>query len=110
MKGNQKSCPSYNRSQASGYCHFPLTTRDKDRGYNEEYFDGLTAEEVRTRYKMGVPYQVWVRHGVETNRLILQFTIEQPLRSYSPIWINLCLHQGKKLLALHLNRNASDGE
>ncbi|MDT2269142.1 terminase gpA endonuclease subunit [Paenibacillus larvae] len=44
-----------------GYCHFPLTTRDKDRGYNEEYFDGLTAEEVRTRYKMGVPYQVWVK-------------------------------------------------
>ncbi|MCY9710043.1 phage terminase large subunit family protein [Paenibacillus larvae] len=44
-----------------GYCHFPLTTRDKDRGYNEEYFDGLTAEEVRTRYKSGVPYQVWVK-------------------------------------------------
>lgn len=44
-----------------GCCHFPLTTKEKNRGYNEEYFDGLTAEELRTRYKMGVPYHVWVK-------------------------------------------------
>lgn len=45
----------------SGHCHFPLTTKEKNRGYNQDYFDGLTAEELRTRYKMGVPYQVWVK-------------------------------------------------
>ncbi|QGQ97071.1 phage terminase large subunit family protein [Paenibacillus psychroresistens] len=49
------------KADQPGYCHFPLTTREKDRGYNEEYFDGLTAEELRTRYKMGIPYTVWVK-------------------------------------------------
>ncbi|MBG9548397.1 phage terminase large subunit family protein [Cytobacillus firmus] len=36
------------------YCHFP-----KDRGYNEDYFKGLTAERLETRYENGIPYQVW---------------------------------------------------
>lgn len=36
------------------YCHFP-----KHRGYNDEYFRGLTAERLETRYERGVPYQVW---------------------------------------------------
>jgi phage terminase large subunit GpA-like protein len=36
------------------YCHFP-----KDRGYNTNYFLGLTAERLETRYEKGVPYQVW---------------------------------------------------
>ncbi|MGG1638217.1 phage terminase large subunit family protein [Paenibacillus sp. NRS-1760] len=50
-----------NKPDQQGYCHFPLTTREKDRGYNEQYFDGLTAEELRKRYKMGVAYHVWVK-------------------------------------------------
>jgi len=36
------------------YCHFPI-----GRGYNEKYFEGLTAEKLETRYKQGIPYQVW---------------------------------------------------
>lgn len=44
-----------------GYCHFPLTTAERNRGYNEQYFDGLTAEELKTRYKAGKPYGVWVK-------------------------------------------------
>ncbi|MFS0810778.1 phage terminase large subunit family protein [Peribacillus phoenicis] len=36
------------------YCHFP-----KGRGYNQKYFEGLTAERLETRYTKGVPYQVW---------------------------------------------------
>lgn len=38
------------------YCHFP-----KGRGYNEQYFNGLTAERLETRHERGVPYQVWVK-------------------------------------------------
>lgn len=38
------------------YCHFP-----KGRGYTEQYFNGLTAERLETRYERGVPYQVWVK-------------------------------------------------
>ncbi|RAV18819.1 phage terminase large subunit family protein [Paenibacillus contaminans] len=61
-EGKAKVMASLQQKPGDGaYCHFPLTTTEKDRGYNEEYFDGLTAEEVRTRYKMGVPYQVWVK-------------------------------------------------
>lgn len=36
------------------YCHFPI-----GKGYNEKYFEGLTAEKLETRYRMGNPYQVW---------------------------------------------------
>ncbi len=48
-----------NRNQ--GYCHFPLTTPQRNRGYNKPYFEGLTAEEMRKRMKMGSAYYVWVK-------------------------------------------------
>lgn len=35
-----------------GYCHFPLA-------YNEDYFDMLTAEQVRTKYSKGHPVREW---------------------------------------------------
>lgn len=35
-----------------GYCHFPVA-------YTETYFDGLTAEQVRTRYRKGHPVREW---------------------------------------------------
>lgn len=44
-----------------GYCHFPLSTPERNRGYERQYFEGLTAEALHTRMKMGVPYQVWVK-------------------------------------------------
>jgi phage terminase large subunit GpA-like protein len=36
------------------FCHFPI-----DRRYNQQYFDGLTAERLETRYRQGVAYRVW---------------------------------------------------
>ncbi|WP_409174819.1 phage terminase large subunit family protein [Brevibacillus fortis] len=50
-----------NGNKTRGYCHFPLTTPEKNRGYERQYFEGLTAEALQTRYKMGIPYQVWVK-------------------------------------------------
>ena len=44
-----------------GYVHFPLSTQERNRGYERQYFEGLTAEALHTRMKMGVPYQVWVK-------------------------------------------------
>lgn len=38
-----------------------MTTPEKNRGYERQYFEGLTAEALQTRYKMGSPYQVWVK-------------------------------------------------
>ena len=35
-----------------GYCHFPVS-------YGETYFDGLTAEQVRTKYIKGHPVREW---------------------------------------------------
>lgn len=40
--------------EGPGYCHFPT-----DRGYNIEYFKGLTAEKLVKKFRMGVSYQVW---------------------------------------------------
>jgi phage terminase large subunit GpA-like protein len=43
-----------------GYCHYPVNQSGHDnRGYNEEYFLGLTAETLVTKKKMGVTYQIW---------------------------------------------------
>lgn len=44
-----------------GYCHFPLPDPYKTDpfAYDEEYFLGLTAEQLVTRYKEGLPYTVW---------------------------------------------------
>mgnify|MGYP003815867077 CR=1 FL=1 len=44
-----------------GYVHFPATTPEINRGYERPYFEGLTAEALHTRQRMGVPYQVWVK-------------------------------------------------
>lgn len=35
-----------------GYCHFPIA-------YNEDYFDMLTSEQVRTKYSKGHPVREW---------------------------------------------------
>ena len=42
--------------EGSNYCHFP---NDKGTGYNEEYFNGLTAERRVMRYKKGRVQFVW---------------------------------------------------
>ncbi len=38
------------------YCHFP-----KGQGYEFNYFLGLTAEKLETRFEKGRPYHIWVK-------------------------------------------------
>ncbi|WP_106494900.1 phage terminase large subunit family protein [Lentibacillus sp. Marseille-P4043] len=40
----------------NGYCHFPI---DREKGYDDYYFKGLTAEHRVTRYKNGQPTIKW---------------------------------------------------
>lgn len=40
----------------ANYCHFP---REKEKGYTEEYFKGLTAERMVLTYKKGKAQYVW---------------------------------------------------
>lgn len=40
------------QNKGPGYCHFPIA-------YDEVYFDGLTAEKVRTKYVKGYPVREW---------------------------------------------------
>lgn len=42
--------------EGPGFCHFP---REKDRGYNEDYFTGLTSERQIMTYKKGKPVFEW---------------------------------------------------
>lgn len=42
--------------EGPNYCHFP---KDKDRGYTQEYFRGLTAEKMVMTYKKGKAQYVW---------------------------------------------------
>lgn len=50
-----------------GYCHFPKDENEYIRGYDEDYFKGLTAEKQVLKYKKGRPYFVWELTG-ETKR------------------------------------------
>lgn len=43
-------------ADAAGYCSFPMTD-----AYGDDYFLGLTAEEVQTRYHKGFPRREWVK-------------------------------------------------
>lgn len=49
------------------YCHFP-----RGKGYDNKYFDGLTAERLVTRYEKGIPYQVWVKFRARNEPLDLR--------------------------------------
>lgn len=44
--------------EGPNYCHFP---RDPERGYDEEYFRGLLAEELRYKYVNGRTRTEWVK-------------------------------------------------
>lgn len=48
--------------EGEGYCHFPI---EQDKGYDEDYFEGITAESMRIRKVKGVTKVEWVkRDGV----------------------------------------------
>jgi phage terminase large subunit GpA-like protein len=51
---------------SAGYCHFPL---GENRGYDAEYFKGLTAEHMVLRYRKGRAVYVWelVEKGYRKN-------------------------------------------
>ena len=42
--------------EGPNYCHFP---KEKDKGYTQEYFKGLTAEKMVMTYKKGKAQYVW---------------------------------------------------
>ena len=44
----------------AGYCHFPI---ESDRGYDEEYFKGLTSEHKITRHTKGQARIVWEKRS-----------------------------------------------
>ncbi|RPF48249.1 phage terminase large subunit GpA-like protein [Hydrogenoanaerobacterium saccharovorans] len=43
--------------EGPNYCHFP---KEKDRGYTQEYFKGLTAEKMVLTYKQGRAQHIWM--------------------------------------------------
>ena len=44
----------------AGFCHFPI---ESDKGYDEEYFRGLTAEHKVTKYSRGVARIIWEKRS-----------------------------------------------
>lgn len=44
------------QEEGANYCHFP---KEKDRGYTQDYFKGLTAEKMVMTYKKGKAQYVW---------------------------------------------------
>lgn len=56
--------------EGPGYYHFPI---DEEKGYNEDFFKGLTSEKRVTKYIKGVPKFEWkVKSGVRNEPLDLR--------------------------------------
>lgn len=81
---------------AQGRVHFPMTTDDRNRGYNKDYFEGLTAEVLRTDFRHGVAYQTWVKVKKRNEPLdlavynraaieLLRVDLDAPLPPYDPL-------------------------
>jgi len=72
-----------------GYCHFPLA-------YGETYFDGLTAEQVRTKYSKGHPVREWFcPHGKRNEPLDIRCYALAALLSRPVNWSALAAHVGQ---------------
>jgi phage terminase large subunit GpA-like protein len=51
-----------------GYCHFPkLANGEPARGYDEEYFRGLTAEQRKVKSKYGFRTFIWIKRLSQRN-------------------------------------------
>jgi phage terminase large subunit GpA-like protein len=51
-----------------GYCHYPkLANGEPDRGYDEEYFKGLTAESRIVKAKHGFKTYIWIKRLSQRN-------------------------------------------
>lgn len=76
-----------------GYCHFPI-----DRGYNLDYFKGLTAEKMVKRFKQGVAYLVWQKMRVRNEPLDLRVYNTAALEILNPDLdkMNFAMKQTKK--------------
>ncbi len=53
--------------EGPGYCHFPKDEKGYLRGYDKEYFEGLTSEKQVLQYKKGRPYFAWKLVGTKRN-------------------------------------------
>ncbi|HXV82836.1 MAG TPA: terminase gpA endonuclease subunit [Candidatus Binatia bacterium] len=50
-------------TRGPGYCHFPIA-------YQQEFFNQLTSEEVRTRFVRGQPLRYWFRPSGKRNEAL----------------------------------------
>jgi phage terminase large subunit GpA-like protein len=65
-----------------GYCHFP---KEHEKGYDEEYFKGLTSEKRVIRYYKGRPKFEWIKKsGVRNEPLDLRNYATAALEIFNP--------------------------
>ncbi|HWI50448.1 MAG TPA: phage terminase large subunit family protein [Rummeliibacillus sp.] len=74
-----------------GYCHFPV---EKEKGYDESYFVGLTSERKVTRFVKGMPKTEWIKKSSARNEpLDLRNYATAALRILNPNLDYLAEHQ-----------------
>lgn len=66
-------------NKGPGYCNFPT-----GKGYNEEYFKGITAEKLVKRYKQGVAHLVWKKVYERNEPLDLRVYNTAALEIFNP--------------------------
>ncbi len=82
------------RNPGPGYCHFPespvLVDNSEDSRtlpYDEEYFNGLTAEKALTVYTKGFPRIVWTKPAGQANEpLDIRVYAYVALTILNPVW------------------------
>lgn len=74
------------KENGPGFCHFPAT---EEAGYNANYFNMLTAEEVRTRYVKGFPKREFIKVRDRNEALDARVYATGLLHYANPNWASL---------------------
>lgn len=67
------------QTEGAGMCHWPMS-------YTEEYFQQITAEEIRTKYVKGVPTQFWYQTRKRNEALDIRVYALAAVKLLNPVW------------------------
>lgn len=97
------------QEEGPNYCHFP---KERDRGYTQEYFKGLTAEKMVMTYKKGKAQYIWTLKSGSYKRnepLDIRNYATVALEIKNPVLKEPDTEMDKKPVKRHGRRSRSNG-
>lgn len=94
-----------------GYCHWPkeLEINESHRGYDTQYFKGLTSEYQVERQSKGKKYHVWLKRssGIRNEALDCRVYAIAALKILGPGWLKKAAADAKKAGSADITRPAA---